>query len=602
MDINPSQNTRQWDSARRIVADGMLSVIMPAFNLGPSIAENIKTVHSVFNGRIPFEIIVVDDGSADNTRQEIEKSAATYANVKSVPLTRNVGKGGALKHGFESSSGTHVLFLDADLDLPADQTWKFFEIMEKEHVDIVIGSKHHPDASVSSYPWHRKLVSTVYYWLVKILMGFPVLDTQTGIKLYRREVLQHTFHRMLVKTFAFDIELLAIAHLKGYRFADCPVTLNAKGKWALVNLRTTFYIFKDTLAVFYRMRILHYYQTIRDHNVPFQNPLVSIVIAYPAATTYLDECLNGIARQYYTNFEVILLPDEASNRKWPSYAREIPTGRIRPAEKRNLGIKHAKGEIIALLDDDAAPLEKWLQQAIPYFSAKDIAAVGGPASTPPNDPYMSQLSGKVYATRLVSGPYRYRYEPGIVQDVDDYPSCNLIVRTDVMNQLGGFRTDFWPGEDTYLCLDITRKLNLRIVYDPRVEAYHHRRKLFLPHLRQIGRYAMHRGYFAKRFPETSRKLSYMLPSIFTFGVIGGAVVAALVPPLRLFYFAVLLIYAAISFFSSFQLNPVSWLLVWLGVMLTHLVYGVRFVIGIFAAKLPGEIQRFDHPSEIGQMK
>jgi len=237
-----------------------------------------------------------------------------------------------------------------------------------------------------------------------------------------------------------------------------------------------------------------------------------------------------------------------------------------------------------------------------YFSNKNIAAVGGPASTPPNDPLMAKLGGIVYANNLVSGPYRYRYETGIVQYVEDYPSCNLIVRADVMKKLGGFRTDFWPGEDTYLCLDIIKKLNLKILYDPRVEVHHHRRKLFLPHLRQIGRYAMHRGYFAKKFPETSRKLSYMVPSLFVLGLIIGAISSCLIPLLMPFYVAALLLYAVISLLSSFRLNPIHWVIVWIGVVLTHMVYGVRFIVGLFASKLPGEKQDFDHPSELEKAK
>ena len=215
---------------------------------------------------------------------------------------------------------------------------------------------------------------------------------------------------------------------------------------------------------------------------------------------------------------------------------------------------------------------------------------------------MARLGGVVYANYLVSGPYRYRYEPGIVQYVDDYPSCNLIVRTDVMKQLGGFRTDFWPGEDTYLCLDIIKKLHLKILYDPRVAVHHHRRQLFLPHLRQIGRYAMHRGYFAKKFPETSRKLSYMLPSLFVLGLITGAIFSILIPILAPFYLSAILIYAVISLLSSFRLNPVHWIIVWVGVVLTHLVYGARFIAGLLVDRLPGEKQNFDHPSELEKAK
>jgi len=591
---------QMWDSARRLLGDGPLSIIMPAFNLGPSIAGNIMAVHNLFSGKLPFEIIAVDDGSSDNTKNEIGKIASSHPAVKPVFLRRNSGKGAALKHGFEMSKGSYVLFLDADLDIPPHQVAFFFDAIGKENVDMVIASKHHPDSFIESYPWHRKLVSAVYYRLIKLLVNLPVRDTQTGMKLFKREVLEFAIPRMLVKQFAFDIELLAIANEKGYRFAECPVTLNIQATWPMVSASSVKQVLIDTLAVFYRLRILKFYQSMPETRMPDPLPLVSIVIAYPSATSYLDECLDEIAGQSYEKYEIILLPDEASGRKWPPNAKEIPTGPIRPAEKRNIGVNNARGELIAFIDDDAFPVKNWLKHAVVFFSDKTIAAVGGPASTPPNDPYMAQLGGIVYANRLVSGPYRYRYEPGLVQDVDDYPSCNLIVRAEIMKKLGGFRTDFWPGEDTYLCLDIVKKIQMRIVYDPRIAVFHHRRNLFLPHLRQIGRYAMHRGYFAKKFPETSRKLSYMLPSLFAAGLIAGAIVSTFIPLLRPVYFSAVLLYAAVALLSSFCLNPVSWLLVWIGVMLTHIVYGIRFVVGLLVNKLPGEKQRFDHPSEMGR--
>jgi len=374
----PSQE-QDWSSARRLIGNGQLSVIMPVYNLGKSIANNIKTVLSVFSGKIPFEIIVVDDGSADQSKDEIQKITGQHSNIKPVFMKRNVGKGAALKQGFFASSGNYILFLDGDLDIQPEHTAEFFDIMDERNVDMVIGSKHHPHSTVTSYPWHRKLVSSVYYGIVKMLMGLPLRDTQTGIKLFKREVLAFTFPRMLVKQFAFDIELLVVANERRYRFAESPISLNAGARWPMVRPTAVIEVIRDTLAVFYRLKILQFYRRMADTKMPEPAPLVSIVIAYPTATAYLDECLDGIAGQTYTNYEIILLPDETSNRKWPQNIREIPTGRIRPAEKRNIGIKEAKGSITALLDDDAAPLESWLRQAVVYFSDETIAAVGGPA-------------------------------------------------------------------------------------------------------------------------------------------------------------------------------------------------------------------------------
>ncbi|MEI6971381.1 MAG: glycosyltransferase [bacterium] len=585
------------ESARRLVGGGSLSIVMPAYNLGPKIADNVRTVQSVFKNRVPFEIIVVDDGSTDGSGEELRKVAAEVPELISVSLPKNAGKGIAVMRGFEASHGSHVLFLDADLDLPPAQAFHFFEIMESERVEVVIGSKLLSGSTIRSYPWHRRLTTAAYYAMVKILVGLPVHDTQTGMKLFKREVLQWTVPRMLVKQFAFDLELLAIAHSKGFRIAEAPVTIRFQGTWGCFSPAMVRKTAKDTLAVFYRLHLLKYYQSIPDTSVPEPPPLVSIVIALPAPSGYLDECLAAVQRQTWQKYEVILLPDEPSGRAWPEKIREHPTGKCRPAEKRNMGLAAAKGDIIAFIDDDVVPVEDWIRRAIVHFSAAGTAAVGGPAATPNNDPYMARLSGEVFANRLVSGQHRRRYVPVRVCEVDDFPSCNLFVRKDAITALGGFRTDFWPGEDTYLCLEIVKTLRKKIIYDPRVEVLHHRRKLFLPHLRQIGRYALHRGYFARHFPETSRKVSYALPSLFVLGLLFGGMAAAVCQLCTYLYVGVVAFYAALTFLSCARRNPAAWVLVWLGVMSTHLWYGVRFMAGLLVKRLPSDVRKFDHPSE-----
>ena len=188
------------------------------------------------------------------------------------------------------------------------------------------------------------------------------------------------------------------------------------------------------------------------------------------------------------------------------------------------------------------------------------------------------------------------------RDVDDYPSCNLLVRADVLRAIHGYRTDFWPGEDTLLCEDIVYGQGKRLVYDPWSIVYHHRRRLFGPHLRQLGRYAFHRGYFVKKSPKTSFKLSYFIPSLFVLGLIaGGAALGATatlhgtwVDVLRWTYFGVTGFYAAVTLVSSFAFNPAMWLVTWLGVVASHIWYGIRFVFGLCAAKAPCEYIGRDH--------
>jgi cellulose synthase/poly-beta-1,6-N-acetylglucosamine synthase-like glycosyltransferase len=281
----------------------------------------------------------------------------------------------------------------------------------------------------------------------------------------------------------------------------------------------------------------------------------------------------------------------------------LPTGKVRPAEKRNIGIAHAKGEIVAFIDDDAYPDSRWLENAVKYFAEPTIGALGGPGVTPPGDNFWEKCGGRVYENVFVSGNYRYRYIGGRVRkDIDDYPSCNLFVRKDVLDSIGGYRTDFWPGEDTLLCEDIVMKAKKRIVYDPWTVVYHHRRALFAAHLRQLGRYGFHRGYFVKRFPVTSCRFSYFVPSMFVMYIVtligmyafrhflggGDLGVAAAVMTSPLFF------YIAFTALTTFSFNPLKWIVVELGVFMSHIWYGVQFMRGLCASKAPCEFIGKDH--------
>lgn len=588
-----------WQAARECLGPaGLLSVVMPCYRLGASVAANVERVCRLLEGRVPYEVVPVDDGSGDGSDLELQRVAARRSGVvRPVCLSHNLGKGEALRHGFAASRGTHILLLDGDLDLDPATLPGFFEAMHEKVADIVVGSKRHP-ASDIDYPLRRRLASAVYYGLVKLLVGLPVTDTQTGMKLFRREALDWAIQRMLVKRFAFDVELLAIAHQHGYRVTEAPIRMQFGQKIGSLTWSNVRNVMSDTLAIFYRLRILRYYQSVEPAPMPDPPPLISIVIACPAPTQQLTECLAGVARQIYRTFEVIVLPDTpAPDYAWPPEVRVIVTGRVRPAEKRNLGIQAALGEIVAFLDDDAIPAPGWLEHAAHYFSLPDVGGVGGPGVTPSHESWLASMGGRVYANRLVSGSYAYRYVPGRVRTTDDLPSCNLLVRKDLLLQLGGFRIDYWPGEDTILCDQLVHQLGWRIIYDPWVSVEHHRRPLFLPHLRQIGRYALHRGHFARRFPKTSLRVGYLIPSLFVLGAACGAILAAWLPRLRLLYGGAWAFYGTVTLLFSFHTRPLAWLVTWIGVVLTHLVYGVRFLQGLCWRRMPGDVQRFDHPSE-----
>jgi glycosyltransferase involved in cell wall biosynthesis len=242
----------------------MLSVLMPAYNEANSIAENVcETVKTMHDLGIDFEIVVVDDGSMDGTDAAASVALRAWPeHVRVVRCARNEGKGNALVCGASYSRGEYIAFLDADMDLHPEQLATFFTIMQQQHADAVIGSKFHPQSKVD-YPLVRRVYSFFYYLLVRALFGLPLRDTQTGIKLFRREVLDRVLPRVLVKRFAFDLELLANVHHFGYRIAEAPVTLNFQRVGSRLRLDAVWNVFLDTLAIFYRMRILHYYDAPR---------------------------------------------------------------------------------------------------------------------------------------------------------------------------------------------------------------------------------------------------------------------------------------------------------------------------------------------------
>jgi glycosyltransferase involved in cell wall biosynthesis len=565
-----------------------LSVIMPAFNEAENIYENLReTATSLESLNIPFEIVLVDDGSSDNTLAEAQRAAEIDNRVIVAANYHNQGKGWALKNGFNRCRGEVVAFLDADLDIPPAQMGLLLQKLDAGNFDVVIGSKLHPESRLA-YPGYRKFFSLCYYLFIKLLFGLPLRDTQTGIKLYRKKVLAEIFPHILVKKFAFDIELLALAHYKGFSISEVPVILDFRRglHWGRIRLVDIFTILIDTLAIFYRLKILRYYD--RELPVIETLPRVSIVIAVGPYNDNLVESIEACLHLDYPDYEVLVFPDEPFD--WPDpRVRVVPTGKFGPSHKRDMAMQEATGEILAFLDDDAYPVADWLTDAVRNFSRPEVAAVGGPAVTPGSDNLRQQASGDIYASLLVGGSYNYRYIQGRYREVDDYPTCNLLVRKDVFEKVGGFDTKYWPGEDTFFCLKIVRDLKMKIVYEPDAIVFHHRREVFAAHLRQIRSYAIHRGYFVKRFPQTSLRLAYFLPSVLVLGLILGPLSFLICSPLSMLYLGATSFYLLLTLgFALFSFSPLRTWYIFSGIVLSHLSYGIYFIGGLLKRKLGEE--------------
>jgi|SRR5579884_1154205 len=245
--------------------NGKFSVVIPAYNEAHFIEQNIiETVETFESFGYDFEIVVVDDGSPDQTHLSAAKARLKHPErVRVVRYEENQGKGSALACGVKYAIGEYIVFLDADMDLHPSQLPVFFEIMELNAADAVIGSKWHPLSRVV-YPPIRRLYSIGYYMLVRLLFGLPLRDTQTGLKLFRKSLLDDILPRMCEGKFAFDIELLAIAHRRGFRIFDAPVTLDFRRAIGRLKGSVVWRMLLDTLTIFYRLRISKYYDRTFD--------------------------------------------------------------------------------------------------------------------------------------------------------------------------------------------------------------------------------------------------------------------------------------------------------------------------------------------------
>lgn len=317
-------------------------------------------------------------------------------------------------------------------------------------------------------------------------------------------------------------------------------------------------------------------------------PKVSVVIPLKRVNAYLRESLAHLQRQTYANFDVYVITDEPESFPTPSLdVKWLASGAVPPNIKRMMAASKSDAEIVALLDDDAYPVPGWLECGASHFTDHAVVGVGGPGVTPPQDPPMQQASGAVYVSPLVSARYTYRYLPSKKRDVDDYPSCNLFLRREPFLRYVPECLRYWPGEDTKLCMLLTKKDEQRIVYEPSAIVYHHRRTLFWGHFRQVWNYAVHRGFFAKRYPETSLRPAYFVPTAFLLANVGFALL------LPFYQFRSVLIACALAYVAvvaasalwtrqSHKANP---LIVSLGIYLTHLTYGLGFMLGLLRPEL-----------------
>lgn len=314
--------------------------------------------------------------------------------------------------------------------------------------------------------------------------------------------------------------------------------------------------------------------------------MFSIIIPVKSINDYVRETVPHIQRLVGPQWELMVIPNEEETNEWlgDGRVRVFPSGRVGPGAKRDMGAAQAFGEVLVFLDDDSYPEPNLLEVATRYFSDPKVIALGGPGITPASDAFWQRVSGAVFLSRFTGGAPE-RYVPvGVARQMDDWPSVNLLIRRESFLAVGGFDCKYWPGEDTKLCLKL-KQTGKKLIYVPEMAVWHHRRAGLRAHLKQIGAYGLHRGYFARHYPETSFRPKYFVPSAFAlFVILSLSAFLIPIPAIEFFKFGWgmygIALLAGLIGIMKYE-RPLVALASLVYVPVTHFYYGIQFIRGFF---------------------
>lgn len=439
----------------------LLTVVVPVYNGGDQIVDNVNIIQRAVSAGLPgekVEVIVVSDGSIDDTAERL-LAARSEAGIRVIHYDRNLGKGYAVKIGALAGRGAWVALVDADLDLDPASVPLFLETARREDLDFAIGSKRHTD-SVVHYPRSRRLASWAYQQLNRLLFHLDVRDTQVGLKVFSRRVADDVLPLLIVKRFAFDLELLAVATSLGYdRIQELPVRLQYRFSGSGVGSLAVAGALWDTAAIFYRLRILRTYERKRrllGVAAPDRFPLVSLR-AGPEVAATLD----------YPHLDA---------------SGAAATG---------------DGELLAVLAPGARPAGNWVTAAVPFFTDPDVAAVVVPTVAPLRGALRTRVAAAVLESRLGGGSRRSLYLPGNVRLVSDHPAESVVLRR------ADYEEASTAGVESERLVAWLAERGRHTIYTPDTSISEAPPPMLGPHLEGTLRHARARGAAARQTRGTS---------------------------------------------------------------------------------------------------
>jgi dolichol-phosphate mannosyltransferase len=232
-----------------------ISIIVPVFNQQGKISYSLKKIkQAVESAFSDYELIVVNDGSTDNTLTILKGITIADQHVRVLSYTPNRGKGYAVRQGVLNSHGDAVVLLDGDLDISPDLIKDYVQRLSTS--DLVIASKRHPKSSVI-IPKSRAFLSRAFNILIRAAIGIPQKDTQAGFKVGNGGIMRAIFRNLSVNRYAFDVELFTIASLLHLKVQEMPVIMKIDRRF---NAKEIVNMFMDVTRIWYRYRIAHCYQ------------------------------------------------------------------------------------------------------------------------------------------------------------------------------------------------------------------------------------------------------------------------------------------------------------------------------------------------------
>ncbi len=218
------------------------SLLIPAFNEAHTIARAVDETRRFFDALGSFEILIVDDGSVDETASIVERLQRDDARVRLIRHQSNLGKGAAVKSGAAQALGDVMLFLDADLSTHPEAFRAFLPLLPT--ADILIGSRRVDGATIAEYqPFYRNGAGQIFNCFIRYYLGLHFQDTQCGFKVFHRRTL-YLFEHLESKGWAFDVELLLRAQRDGLVIREVPVTWR-NGKESRVRLSDAWSILRE---------------------------------------------------------------------------------------------------------------------------------------------------------------------------------------------------------------------------------------------------------------------------------------------------------------------------------------------------------------------